>query len=181
MRAMQFDPPLPRAITDAIAGLDLGGATKVVNQYRRPFWADRGESGFSLSDLTYRISWDAADSYDTPAGLLTTFTTASNGLELAALPDAARIERVRHELAQVFPESPEQLAGPAVTMAWSEEPFTGGGYAVYKPQQLGAFWEPLRAGTDRIHFAGEHLESLCGYMESAVRSGIAPPRSIGRR
>ena len=34
------------------------------------------------------------------------------------------------------------------------------------------FWEPLRAGTDRIHFAGEHLEALAGYMESAVRSGI---------
>ena len=181
MRAMQFDPPLPPAIADAIAGLDLGGATKVVNQYHRPFWTDGGESGFSLSDLTYRISWDAADSYDAPGGLLTTFTTASSGLELAALPDAARIERVRHELAQVFPVSPGQLAGPAVTMAWSEEPFTGGGYAVYRPQQLSAFWKPLRAGTDRIHFAGEHLESLCGYMESAVRSGIRAAARVGRR
>jgi monoamine oxidase len=180
-RAMQFDPPLPPAIATAIAGLDLGGATKVVNQYHRPFWNDSGESGFSLSDLTYRISWDAADSYDAPGGLLTTFTTASNGRELAALPDAARIDRVRHELAQVFPESPEHLAGPAVTVAWSEEPFTGGGYAVYKPRQLSAFWEPLRAGADRIHFAGEHLESLCGYMESAVRSGIRAAARIGRR
>jgi monoamine oxidase len=181
MRAIHFDPPLPQAIATAIAGLDLGGATKVVNQYHRPFWKESGESGFSLSDLTYRISWDAADSYDAPGGLLTTFTTASNGRELGALPDAARIDRVRGELAQVFPESPELLAGPAVTIAWSEEPFTGGGYAVYKPQQLNAFWEPLRTGTDRIHFAGEHLESLCGYMESAVRSGIRAAARIGRR
>jgi hypothetical protein len=47
----------------------------------------------------------------------------------------------------------DQLAGPAATMAWSDEPFTGGGYAGYEPNQLAAFWEPLRAGTDRIHFA----------------------------
>ena len=91
-----------------------------------------------MSDLTYRISWDAADSYAAPAGLLTTFTTANNGRALAALTDTTRIGRVRDELALVFRESPDQLAGPAATMAWSDEPFTRGGYAVYKPNQLGA-------------------------------------------
>ena len=69
------------------------------------------------------------------------------------------------------PQSPGQLSGPAATMAWSDEPFTGGGYAAYKPNQLAPFFAPLRAGTDRMHFAGEHLEALAGYMESAVRSG----------
>jgi monoamine oxidase len=172
VRNVQFDPPLPAAPAAAIAGLDLGGATKVVNQFHAPFWRDTGASGYSLTDLTYRVSWDAADSYDAPAGLLTTYTTADNGRSLAALPDADRIERVRAELAVVFPESAAQLAGPAATMAWSNEPFTGGGYALYKPNQVCAFWEPLRAGTDRIHFAGEHLEAPAGYMESAVRSGV---------
>jgi monoamine oxidase len=52
---------------------------------------------------------------------------------------------------------------------------------VYKPRQLRAFWEPLRAGTDRLHFAGEHLESLAGYMESAVRSGMRAAARIGPR
>ena len=86
---------------------------------------------------------------------------------------------MRDELAIVFPESPGRLAGPAATMAWSDEPFTGGGYAAYKPNQLGAFWAPLRAGTDRIQFAGEHLEALAGYMESAVRSGTRAAAALG--
>jgi monoamine oxidase len=179
LRDVRFDPPLPGPIAAAIAGLDLGAATKVVNQYHSPFWRRRGQSGFSMSDLTYRISWDAADSYSAPAGLLTTFTTANNGRALAALADTTRIGRVRDELATVFPESPHQLAGPAATMAWSDEPFTRGGYAVYKPNQLGAFWQPLRAGTDRIQFAGEHVEALAGYMESAVRSGIRVAAGLG--
>jgi monoamine oxidase len=178
LRNVQFDPPLPAPIAAAIAGLDLGGATKVVHQLRAPFWRDNLESGYSLSDLTYRVSWDATDSYDAPAALLTTYTTANNGRTLAALGAADRIDRVRAELATVFPELPAQLAGPAATMAWSNEPFTGGGYALYKPNQVTAFWAPLRAGTDRIHFAGEHLEAPAGYMESAVRSGLRAARRL---
>jgi monoamine oxidase len=112
--------------------------------------------------------------------LLTTFTTADNGRALAALPGVSRIERVRDELALVFPASPAQLAGPATSLAWTNETFTGGGYAVYRPNQITAFWGPLRSGTDRIHFAGEHLESLAGYMESAVRSGQRVATGVGR-
>jgi monoamine oxidase len=181
LRRVQFDPPLPAPIATAIAELDLGPATKVVNQYRTPFWRGQAESGYSLSDLTSRISWDPADSYAAPVGLLTTYTTAGNGHALAALPADVRIARVRDDLARVFPEGRDELAGPAATVAWSNEPFTGGGYAVYRPGQVCGIWDALRAGTDRIHFAGEHLEALAGYMESAVRSGRRAATRIGAR
>jgi monoamine oxidase len=179
LRDVHFEPALPGPVATAIAGLDLGAATKVVNEYRTPFWRATGQSGFSMTDLPYRISWDAADSYEASAGLLTAFITANSGRAFAALADSARVERVRDELAVVFPESPGQLAGPAATMAWTDEPFTRGGYAAYKPNQLAAFWEPLRAGTARIRFAGEHLEALAGYMESGVRSGARAAAAIG--
>jgi len=179
LRAVRFAPVLPDAIVAANAALDLGSATKVVNQFDRPFWRDAGESGFSLTELTYRVSWDAADSYDAPAGLLTTYTTATNGRTLAALEPDDRITRVRAELALACPGSAEHLAGPAVTMAWSNEPFTGGGYALYKPGQVVPFWGALRDGTGRVHFAGEHLEAPAGYMESAVRSGLRAARRLG--
>ncbi len=179
LRAVGFEPALPAPIASAIAGLDLGAATKVVNQYHSPFWRANGQSGFSMSDLPYRISWDAADSYNATPGLMTAFITATSAREFAALADGPRIARVRDELAVVFPDSPRQQAGPAATVAWPDEPFTGGGYAVYRPNQLAAFWEPLRAGTRRIRFAGEHLEALAGYMESGVRSGARAAAAIG--
>jgi monoamine oxidase len=180
LRAVRFEPALPPAVAAAIAGLDLGGATKVVNQFDRPFWRDAPESGFSLTELTYRVSWDAADSHDAPAALLTTYTTAGNGHTLAALEPEDRVARVRAELALAFPGSAEHLAGPAVTMAWSNEPFTGGGYALYKPGQVVPFWPALRDGTERVHFAGEHLEAPAGYMESAVRSGLRAAHRLGK-
>jgi monoamine oxidase len=55
-------------------------------------------------------------------------------------------------------------------MAWANERYTGGGYAVYRPGQM-PFWSIAREGLDRISFAGEHTEALAGFMESAVRSG----------
>jgi monoamine oxidase len=172
LRAVRFQPALPDRIATAIAGLDLGGATKVVTQFDAPFWRTAGDSGFSIAELTYRISWDAADSFTADAGLLTTYTTADHGHTLAALDPPARIARVHAELALAFPETSTHPPGPAVTMAWSTEPFTGGGYALYAPGQVIPFWTALRDGTERVHFAGEHLEAPAGYMESAVRSGL---------
>jgi monoamine oxidase len=180
LRSVRFDPPLPSTVRAALDGLDLGPATKVISQYRSASWRAQGGSGFSLSDLTYRISWDSADSYQADAGLLTAFTTANNGLALASLDDAQRIARVQGELIQTFPSSAAELVGRAATVAWPNEPFTGGGYAAYKPQQLAPFWVALRSPLDRIHFAGEHLEALAGYMESAVRSGHRVARAIGK-
>jgi len=179
LRAVHFAPALPDRIATAIAGLDLGGATKVVTQFDAPFWCDAGESGFSLTELTYRISWDAADSYRADAGLLTTFTTADNGRALAALDPPARIARVHGELALAFPETSAHAPGPAVTMAWTTEPYSGGGYALYRPGQVMPFWSALRDGTERVHFAGEHLEAPAGYMESAVRSGLRAAARLG--
>jgi monoamine oxidase len=180
LRGVTFDPPLPAALQAAIDGLDLGPAVKVTTQYRSPFWRAEGRSGFSLSDLTYRVSWDATDSYAAPSGLLSSFTTADNGVHLAAMADADRIAFVQGELEQVYSGAAAQQAGPVATMAWTREPFTGGGYAAYRPGQLSAFWGPLREGTDRLHFAGEHTEALAGYMESAVRSGHRVARQLGK-
>jgi monoamine oxidase len=66
-------------------------------------------------------------------------------------------------------------------MAWSNERFTGGGYAAYGPGQMLSCWTQLRDGTNRIHLAGEHTEALAGYMESAVRSGHRVASAIGPR
>jgi len=180
LRSVVFDPPLPASLQAAISGLELGAAVKVTTQYASPFWRAEGRSGFSVGDLTYRVSWDATDSYSAPSGLLSTFTTAGHGRALAGLADAERIALVQGELEQVYPAGPTHPPGPSATIAWPNEPFTGGGYAAYRPGQLSAFWGPLREGTGPIHLAGEHTEALAGYMESAVRSGHRVARTIGR-
>jgi len=166
LRSIRFEPALPADLATAIRTLELGPATKVVSQFDTPFWRASGGAGFSIGDLTYRVSWDSNDSHRADAGLLTTFTTADNGLKLARLEGTRRVEEVATELAEVFPTAPQHRSGPtatmAATMAWSNERYTGGGYAAFAPGQMLSCWSPLRDGTDRIHLAGEHTEALAG-------------------
>lgn len=171
LRDVTFTPGLPAAVQAMVDGLDLGVAGKVITRYDPAFWREEGRSGLTVADLPFGVTWDATDSYDSgDAGLLTAFLTG----------DAARafdVADVQRQVAQVYPEAP--TPGEAQTTAWADEPFTGGGYAVYGPGQLLPYWPVLREPTGPIHFAGEHTEALAGYMESAVRSGHRVANRIG--
>ena len=179
LRRIHFRPGLPGPVAAALAGLELGPATKVITQFDAPYWRQGGRSGFSITDLTYRVAWDSADSYPADAGLLTTFTTGNQAQQLARLDDRTRTSRVQAQLEQVYPGGARRRSGPSATVAWPDEPYTGGGYAVYRPGQMAAYFPVWRAPTGPLWFAGEHTESLAGYMESAVRSGHRVAAAIG--
>jgi monoamine oxidase len=180
LRSIEFSPGLPASLQAAINGLDLGDGSKVLTEYRSPFWRDAGWSGFSVSDLDYRVSWDATDSYDANQGIITTFTTGRASARLSALSSDDRIRKVQLQLAATDPRTATEMTGRSASIAWSNEPLTGGAYAAFRPGQLHRMWTPLRTGTDQIHLAGEHTEVLAGYMESAVRSGHRIAQRIGK-
>jgi monoamine oxidase len=179
LRRVDFTPRLPHSAAAMVRGLDLGPATKVMTQYDERFWRANGASGLIVADLPFRIAWDATDSLPSTAGILTTFTTGSEGEAFARLPAARRIRNVRRQIERIFPGAPV-LPVSSATMAWPDQQYTGGGYAAYRPGQLTEFWAVLRQPMGRIRFAGEHTESLAGYMESAVRSGHRVAAAIGR-
>jgi monoamine oxidase len=184
LRAVAFDPPLPEAVGAAIAGLDLGHAAKVTIQYRSRAWehdATGATSGFTVTDQPFGIAWSPTDSYGDPEGpgLLTAFITGDGAEAAEAQTDAERIAAVREQFAEVYPDLADQQAGHQATIAWIKERYTGGGYAVPHPGQMAAYWPVIRSGTGRIRFAGEHTETLAGYMESAVRSGHRIAKEIG--
>jgi len=162
--------------------LDLGHALKVSTQYDRRFWLSEGLSGFTITDLPFGVGWDATDS--TPGGperpgVLTQFVTGNAAKAGAALGDRTRIASFQRQLDVVYPEGRQDKSAIATTMAWTDERYTGGGYAVYAPGQMTRFWPLLRRAHGAIWFAGEHTETLAGYMESAVRSGRRVAASIG--
>jgi monoamine oxidase len=182
LRAISFDPALPSTVAAMIDELDLGHALKVSTQYDRRFWLSEGLSGFTITDLPFGVGWDATDSMpggaDRP-GVLTQFVTGDAARSGARLADRARISSFQPQLDVVYPEGRQQMSGIATTMAWANERYTGGGYAVYAPGQVTRFWPVLRRPHGVIWFAGEHTETLAGYMESAVRSGHRVAADIG--
>jgi len=188
LRQIVFAPALPASVTAVIDGLDLGAAAKVIHEYGTPFWQGEGVPGFTVAALPFHVAWAPTDSYQSEHGLLTQFITGRSARIAARLTDAQRIDVFRRQLDRVYPEGAPLHTTHAATMAWANEPYTGGGYAVYRPGQMAAFWPIVRDGLPRIKFAGEHTEPLAGYMESAVRSGHrvasllgAPPLAAARR
>ena len=183
LRGITFAPALPVDTAAVIDRLDLGHALKVSTEYRRRFWTAEGQSGFTITDLPFGVAWDSTDSMpggaDRP-GVLTQFVTGDAAASGAALSATARIASFQRQLATVYPEGDALRTGVATTMAWADERYTGGGYAVYAPGQLTPFWPVLRRTGGPLWFAGEHTEALAGYMESAVRSGHRVATAIGR-
>ena len=182
LRPVTFDPPLSAGLAAMIAELDLGHALKVSTQYSERFWMAEGLSGFTITDLPFGVGWDATDSipgYSLSPGVLTQFVTGDAAQRGAALSDQRRITSFQQQLDVVYPEGTKYKAGIATTMAWANEPYTRGGYAVYAPGQMTRFWPLLREAHGPIWFAGEHTETLAGYMESAIRSDNAWRRPSG--
>jgi monoamine oxidase len=180
MRRVRFSPALPPSVEAVIHGLDLGHAAKMIREYAAPFWLAEGSSGFTLTDLPFSVGWAATDSQHNPrGGILTAFITGNAARRAAGLSERGRRSRYQHELDLVYPEGRPLLTEHVATMVWAHERYTGGGYAVFRPGQMVPFWPVLRSGTGRVRFAGEHTESVAGYMESAVRSGHRVARELG--
>jgi monoamine oxidase len=179
LRRVRFVPALPAAVAAVIDRLDLGAAAKVIHEYAARFWEGEGIPGFTVADLPFHVAWAPTDSYAAPGGLLSQFVTGKAARAAARLTDARRIATFRRQLDRVYPEGRSLHTTHAATMAWANERYTGGGYAVYRPGQMVPFWPTLRNGLPRIRFAGEHTEALAGYMESAVRSGHRVAASLG--
>jgi len=180
MRKVTFQPALPTSVAATIVGLDLGAAAKVIREYAAPFWQAEGSSGFTLTDLPFTVGWAASDSEPlTLGGIFSQFITGDAARYAASLPDDRRRAVFQGQLDTVYPEGRLLMTPRGATMAWANEPYTGGGYAVFRPGQMAPFWPVLRDGTGRIRFAGEHTSGLAGYMESAVRSGHRAAQQIG--
>jgi monoamine oxidase len=179
LRRVHFDPALPSSVRAMIHGLDLGAAVKVIREYAVPFWTAEGFSGFTITDLPFALGWSPTDSYAAAHGLLSEFITGDVARTAARLSPPKRLTWAQAQLNRVYPEGKPLITSHAATMAWANERFTGGGYAVYRPGQLAPFYPVLRDGIGRIRFAGEHTSGLAGYMESAVRSGHRAARQIG--
>ncbi|NJQ04493.1 flavin monoamine oxidase family protein [Streptomyces lonarensis] len=78
-------------------------------------------------------------------------------------------EEILDTVRALFPEAGPPDGVP-VTAWWSQEPESGCTYSVHGPGDLDAL-RRLREPYGRLRLAGEHTEIICGYVESALRSG----------
>jgi monoamine oxidase len=167
---LDFSPPLPRALGEAIAGLNYGVATKVLLQYSNRFWRGRGDSGRILTDLTFQTAWEATSGQAGTRGILTAYVTGLNGAFYTGRFANTRQLLAADEIDDVYPGS-RSLYADGRAAAWGNEAPSRGSIAAYAPGQVTQYWRVLRRPHGRLFLAGEHTDSYSGSMEGAVRSG----------
>ncbi len=170
LRPIRFSPGLPRPLAEAIADAQYGPISKTLLQYPDRFWREDALSGYSISDLPSGSTWEATVQQPGGPGVLVSYSAGTLGERMLELSDEEVVEASTSGVAEAFPG---RVPAPidARPVRWPLEPFSGGGYVAWAPGQLSAWYGPLREGTGRLHFAGEHTAELSGYMEGAVRSG----------
>jgi monoamine oxidase len=169
-RLIEFNPPLPSAHQRMVNEISYGVVTKVLLEYRKRFWDERGWNGRLTSDRPIVLTWHATSHVEDPHGILTVYTGGEPGAKLAALSDAERTHLAVAEIEKLFPGTSDLIENTA-TVAWPNEPFTRASYAALAPGEVTAHWKTLFEPAGRLFFAGEHATSIQGFMEGAVESG----------
>ena len=169
LRRIAFEPVLPEELQRVIAGLTYGVVTKVMIQYSCKL-SELGWSGRVLTDLPITCTWPSGEGLPGSHDLVTVYTGAEAGKVFTGLDEEVRIREAIAQVEQVCPGSAERVVS-ARTIAWANEPFTGGSYAAFKPGEVTGFWQALRDRVGPLVFAGEHIAMHQGYMEGAVESG----------
>jgi monoamine oxidase len=169
-RLIEFNPPLPSAHQKMVDEISYGAVTKVLIEYRKRFWDERGWNGRLATDAPIVYTWHATNHIENGHSILTVYTGGDPGAKLAALSNEERIRVAVDEIEKLFPGSSDLMECTA-TVAWPNEPYTRGSYMALAPGEVTAHWKTLFEPAGRLFFAGEHATPIQGYMEGAVESG----------
>jgi len=179
LRRIEVTPGLSAAKRQAMEGLEFLPVTRIFVQTRRRYWAERGYRGGSGTDLPIQLVSEhpflRAD--DQTRGILECHLKGPEAERVGALDQDAQIAFAVENLEKLHPGIRDQVEG-GVAMSWHEDPWTGGGYAWWKPGQLTAWLPELARPEGRIHFAGEHTSVLARTLEGALESGNRAAREV---
>ncbi|MFM8311701.1 MAG: flavin monoamine oxidase family protein [Ilumatobacteraceae bacterium] len=164
-RRIRLDPQPPPALAAAIGGLGYGAITKTAVQWAGREWPP----GYATTDARVQRVYEPTIDQPGIEGILMSYCGGDGGLEWAQLSDAERVGLAAQGMRELHGLDAQQIGG--TSRAWSSEPRFGGAYAVYRPGEVLAYWDVLRAPWGRVHLAGEHVATCTGYMEGALESG----------
>ena len=171
LRRITFKPALPPEQRQAILRLNYGPATKTLIQFTRRFWRKRGRPLAYGTDLPIGAIWDSNEEQRGPEGILTLLAGGSASAQTKKILVARGIPGLLPHLKWLGGTKAQIIVSRVIS--WTDDPWTGGGYAYFDP----AFDPALRPWLARVHgrclFAGEHTSLRWqGYMTGAVESGL---------
>jgi monoamine oxidase len=178
--AIRFEPELPAAHRALLQRLPMGGMTKVLAMYERPFWREQGLNGLGIGDLPLLELTADSSPPEGDSGVLASFVAGERALTLAALPAAQRRELILADLVRYWgPEAGTPLE--LIEQPWNAEPWSGGAFTSFLTPgtwtsharlAAGAHGGPGPTSHGRVLWAGTEVSPRWpGYFEGAIEAG----------
>lgn len=176
---LRYEPLLPPWRDQLTQKVPAGTVSKVFAAYPRPFWREAGLNGQAASDtgpvkVTFDVSPPGGE-----IGVLLGFIEGSDARRWSRLTAEERRRTFLECLVRYFgPQAADPMS--YVEKDWAAEEFSRGCYgAHFAPGVWTAYGDALRPPIGRIHWAGaEYATDWSGYMEGAVRSGLATAHEV---
>lgn len=177
---VRFEPALPEARRNAMAGLQVGPVVKVLLRFSERFWprwlANLG-CGTGPATLYWPVFYGAGER----PPVLTAYATGPRAARLARGSEEEAVETVLADLARLFPKTDPRrgfLAGRRID--WAADPFAGGGYSFVRPGYGGRGVRSCLAAPDTgaLFWAGSatQTEPIAETVEAAYLSGLRASR-----
>ncbi len=176
---LEHEPPLPAWRAAEADKVNPGNVIKCYLLFETPFWRDRGLSGQSSADEgAVRVTFDTTIEGASQGHLMGFF----NGTEAASLAERTPQVRERAFLEAVRKSFGDDVPKPVgyVERDWAAEEFTRGCHgAHFAPGIWTALGPTLAQQHGVLHWAGsEYSSRFNGYLEGAVRSGLAAAAAV---
>ncbi|HVN64329.1 MAG TPA: FAD-dependent oxidoreductase [Candidatus Binataceae bacterium] len=168
---LDFSPGLPHDRVEALRRTRLGGYSKVIAFYERPWWRNAGLNGIGLSaDGPMQMVVDGLA--ESGRGMLVGFITGPHGTQFSSLDSAARRELALAEFTRILGPAPIEPVD-YLDYSWTNHPWLRGGHmSTPEPGAMTALGGLPSAPVGRLHWASSELGRINhGYMDGAIESG----------
>jgi monoamine oxidase len=174
LRHVEMMKPLSLPKRRAIRQLHYDASAKILFQCRRRFWEedDGIYGGGTVTDLAIRNLFYPEACRDTGRGvLLASYTWAEDAQRWGSLSPEERIVQALENVAVIHPQILQEFEVGTSKM-WHDDPYAGGAFALFEPQQQTLLYEHIIAPEGRLHFAGEHASLHHAWIQGAIESGL---------
>ena len=179
-------PPVLRSIAAdfaaqtkrAIEAVQFTASTKIGLQFKRRFWEedDRIFGGISQTDESItQVIYPSCGWLGKKGLVVGCYNYGQHARELGELPFEQRIERALVEGEKLHPQYRKEFE-TGFSMPWQRVPFALGAWSAE-----GRAGQSLQKPDGRVHFAGEHVAGMGGWMAGALESGRAVTEAIHAR
>lgn len=182
MREIETKPAFSREKQRAIRELHYNQSAKILFQTRTRFWEKEPlgiVGGTTVTDLPIRriVYPSFSDPNEERGMLLASYTWGADAIRWASMREEDCIEEAIEDVAKVHPEILQEFEVGAVH-SWDADPFAGGAFALFEPEQETRLQGHIVHPEGRIHFAGEHTSLYHAWIQGALESGIRAAKEI---